>query len=55
MVQHYEPQPSLKKTFDNQYFELTTKQTNHCHNHPPHETNKKNSSTHSNECESLLL
>ncbi len=55
MVQHYEPRPSWKKPFDNQYFELTTKQTNLCHNHPPHKTHKKISSTHSSECESLLL
>jgi hypothetical protein len=31
----------LEKKFDNQYFELTTKQTNFCHNHPPHETHRK--------------
>jgi hypothetical protein len=41
--------------FDNQYFELTTKQTNLCHNHALHETHKNISSTHSSECESLLL
>jgi len=31
----------LEKKIDNQYFELTTKQTNFCHNHPPHETHRK--------------
>jgi hypothetical protein len=31
----------LEKKFDNQYFVLTTKQTNFCHNHPPHETHRK--------------